>query len=287
MNYISIISLTALLSALIITYLFLSVLDKIKTDIVITNIIGNNHTNKTVFDTLKNTLNLVKYNKDETKRNLITAGIHNDFIANVYYAFKMTLFLLLVIFLAFNLIYKDMSVISFIVSFITGMLFFIIAPDVYITSRGKKNISRMNQRLPFLLDLMNICIHTGMTIELTLEYLAKELKIVDKDLAYVIQKTVERIHIVGIEKAFNEFHIMIPTPEAQSLSMTILNNITFGSSIGPVLVTLASDIREINMLDLEEKIGKMSAKMSIPMIVFIMIPIVILITAPGIMRMFM
>ncbi|MRE06973.1 type II secretion system F family protein, partial [Vibrio parahaemolyticus] len=43
--------------------------------------------------------------------------------------------------------------------------------------------------------------------------------------------------------------------------------------------------KAINMLELEEKIGKMGAKMSIPMIAFIMIPIVVLIAAPGIMRM--
>jgi tight adherence protein C len=38
------------------------------------------------------------------------------------------------------------------------------------------------------------------------------------------------------------------------------------------------------MLGVEEKIGKLAAKMSIPLILFIMMPIVILITAPGIMR---
>lgn len=55
---------------------------------------------------------------------------------------------------------------------------------------------------------------------------------------------------------------------------------------GSVLATLATDIREINMMDLEEKIGKMGAKMSIPLITFIMVPIVVLIAAPGILRMF-
>jgi tight adherence protein C len=38
------------------------------------------------------------------------------------------------------------------------------------------------------------------------------------------------------------------------------------------------------MLGLEERIGKLAAKMSVPLIVFIMIPIVILIAAPGVMR---
>lgn len=78
---------------------------------------------------------------------------------------------------------------------------------------------------------------------------------------------------------------MVPSSEAQSFVMTLVQSLQFGSSVGQVLGTLATDIRQINMMELEEKIGKLGAKMSIPMIVFIMVPIIILIIAPGIMRM--
>ena len=49
-------------------------------------------------------------------------------------------------------------------------------------------------------------------------------------------------------------------------------------------MTLASDIRELKILTIEEKVGALSAKMSVPLIIFILMPIVILITAPGIFR---
>ncbi|MEC8483612.1 MAG: type II secretion system F family protein, partial [Pseudomonadota bacterium] len=48
---------------------------------------------------------------------------------------------------------------------------------------------------------------------------------------------------------------------------------------------LSSEIRAVQMLSIEEKIGKLAAKMSVPLILFIMFPIVILIAAPGVMRM--
>ncbi|NOI26317.1 hypothetical protein F0243_24565 [Vibrio mediterranei] len=57
-----------------------------------------------------------------------------------------------------------------------------------------------------------------------------------------------------------------------------------GSSIYDILIDLAEDIRATSNLELEEKIGKLSAKMSIPLILLIMMPIVILIIAPGLMR---
>ncbi|MDW2052056.1 type II secretion system F family protein, partial [Vibrio sp. 977] len=102
---------------------------------------------------------------------------------------------------------------------------------------------------------------------------------------YVVKKTSERAKIVGLDRALTEFYDLVPTTEAQSFVMTLTQSLKYGSSVGAVLASLASDIREINMLELEEKIGKMGAKMSIPMIAFIMIPIVVLIAAPGIMRM--
>ncbi|HCE3069066.1 TPA: type II secretion system F family protein, partial [Vibrio parahaemolyticus] len=153
------------------------------------------------------------------------------------------------------------------------------------SSRGNANVRHVSSRLPFLLDLMNVCVHTGMTLEASLDYLSNELKTVDENLAYVVKKTSERAKIVGLDRALTEFYDLVPTTEAQSFVMTLTQSLKYGSSVGAVLASLASDIREINMLELEEKIGKMGAKMSIPMIAFIMIPIVVLIAAPGIMRM--
>ena len=44
-------------------------------------------------------------------------------------------------------------------------------------------------------------------------------------------------------------------------------------------------MRKSQVLSIEEKIGKLAAQMSVPLILFIMFPIVILILAPGMMQM--
>ncbi len=70
----------------------------------------------------------------------------------------------------------------------------------------------------------------------------------------------------------------------RSFVMTLKQSLRYGSSIYGILTTLAADIRMVNMLQAEEKIGKLAAKMSVPLILFIMLPIVFVIVAPGIMR---
>ncbi len=160
----------------------------------------------------------------------------------------------------------------------------ILLPDMYLAQRTRYLRRKLSGQLPYLLDLMGVCVQTGMTIEAAMSYLTQEMISFDRDLAYMLKRTTERAQIVGMEKALDELYKRVPTTEIRSFVMTLNQSLQYGSSIYSVLTTLAVDIRQVQMLGMEEKIGKLSAKMSVPLILFIMIPIVILIAAPGVMR---
>jgi tight adherence protein C len=261
------------------------VFDNTKANISTKRIIGSTQEKVSLKDKLLVFTSKLAFNRDEVKANLIKAGIHNEFFSQVYYLIKIVPMIFCIVTIGYMYLNSRLDMLNSFMSVGISLLIFLIAPDMYIASRGKSNISHISSRLPFLLDLMNVCVHTGMTLEASLEYLSNELKMVDENLAFVVQTTSERAKVVGLDKALSEFYDLVPTTEAQSFVMTLTQSLKYGSSVGAVLASLASDIREINMLELEEKIGKMGAKMSVPMIAFIMIPIVILIAAPGIMRM--
>lgn len=161
----------------------------------------------------------------------------------------------------------------------------LILPDSYLAMRAKRLSDKISNKLPYLLDLMAVCVQTGMTIEAAISYLAKEMRGFDQDISYLLMKTDDRARIVGLETALDELYGRVPSNEMRSFVMTLKQSLQYGSSIYSVLTTLSADMREVQMLQIEEKIGKLAAKMSIPLIVFIMVPIVILIAAPGIMRM--
>ncbi|MFA0411713.1 type II secretion system F family protein [Vibrio splendidus] len=271
--------------SLVAAYYMLKVFDNTKANISTKRIIGSTQEKVSLKDKLLVFTSKLAFNRDEVKANLIKAGIHNEFFSQVYYLIKIVPMMFCIVTIGYMYLNSRLDMLNSFMSVGISLLIFLIAPDMYIASRGKSNISHISSRLPFLLDLMNVCVHTGMTLEASLEYLSNELKMVDENLAFVVQTTSERAKVVGLDKALSEFYDLVPTTEAQSFVMTLTQSLKYGSSVGAVLASLASDIREINMLELEEKIGKMGAKMSVPMIAFIMIPIVILIAAPGIMRM--
>ncbi|KLI66280.1 pilus assembly protein TadC [Vibrio vulnificus CladeA-yb158] len=277
--------LVALIVSVVVAIFALKMWDETRAEISVRKIIGSTKEQQKRDDLFLSFFKRFSFNKDETKKKLVAAGIYSDFIAQTYYLFKIVPLFLTI---GGGLLAVSQEVIDFNEMIVIGafaLIIFVAGPDLYLSSRTNTITRHVSSRLPFLLDLMNVCVHTGMTIEATLEYLAKELQTVDKYLAFTVNVTVQRSKVIGIEKALEEFYEMVPSSEAQSFVMTLVQSLQFGSSVGQVLGTLATDIRQINMMELEEKIGKLGAKMSIPMIVFIMVPIIILIIAPGIMRM--
>ncbi|EGQ9974005.1 type II secretion system F family protein [Vibrio vulnificus] len=275
----------ALVVSVVVAIFALKVWDETRAEISVRKIIGSTKEQQKRDDLFLSFFKRFSFNKEETKKKLVAAGNYSDFIAQTYYLFKIIPLFLTI---GGGLLAVSQEVIDLNEMILIGafaLILFVAGPDLYLSSRTNSITRHVSSRLPFLLDLMNVCVHTGMTIEATLEYLAKELQTVDKYLAFTVNVTVQRSKVIGIEKALEEFYEMVPSSEAQSFVMTLVQSLQFGSSVGQVLGTLATDIRQINMMELEEKIGKLGAKMSIPMIVFIMVPIIILIIAPGIMRM--
>lgn len=173
---------------------------------------------------------------------------------------------------------------SLIVIMAIWLVCIIILPDSYLAMRSKNLKIRVSNKLPYLIDLLAVCVQTGMTIEAAMTYLSKEITSFDKDLGVILNKTNDRTKIIGLEQALDELYIRVPSNEMRSFVMTINQSLQYGTSIYHVLTTLSADIREVQILGIEESIGKLSAKMSIPLILFIMFPIVIIVAAPGVLR---
>lgn len=233
---------------------------------------------------LRNKASELNPNQEEIKRKLRQAGFSNTDYVHLIMPIKYSVLAFGELILSIAYYTSLLSGTAWIVGAAVWGMLVIIVPDMYLQSKIKARVHRISTQMPYLLDLMAVCVQTGMTIEASLSYLAKEMSGFDKDLTQVLTKMNERSRMVGLEKALDEMYIEIPSNEMRSFVMTLTQSMHYGSSIYSVLTTLASDIREVQMLGLEERIGKLAAKMSVPLIVFIMIPIVILIAAPGVMR---
>ena len=222
-----------------------------------------------------------KEHRHELEQKFIEAGYYNTEWAKFYFPAKV-----LVLGLISGLVLLgDMTSTNKLLVVIVSLIVVIVVPDTLLQMRRKMLISKTSAQLPYLLDMMSVCVQTGMTIEAALAYLGKELAEFDSDLCYQIKRTSDSAKIHGVEKALNDLTERIPTPAIRSFVLTIIQNLQYGTSVAQTLSDLAEDMRKVQILTVEEKVGKLSAKMSVPLILFIMFPIVILILAPSIMQM--
>ncbi|MCG9787146.1 type II secretion system F family protein [Vibrio barjaei] len=222
-----------------------------------------------------------KEHRHELEQKLIEAGYYNTEWARFYFPAKLAVLVVLSVLV----LVTDMTASNKLLAVLVSLVAVIVVPDMLLQMRRKILIGKTSAQLPYLLDMMSVCVQTGMTIEAALIYLGKELAEFDSDLCYQVKRTSDSAKIHGLEKALNDLSDRIPTPAVRSFVLTIIQNLQYGTSVAQVLSDLAEDMRKVQILTVEEKVGKLSAKMSIPLILFIMFPIVILILAPGIMQM--
>lgn len=220
-----------------------------------------------------------KQDKQDLEEKFVDAGFYNTQWAKFYLAGKVVALVLVVV----TLFLSGLSNITMLVIGLLALITIIVGPDIFLSMRKKAIIAKCSRQLPYMLDMMAICVQTGMTIEAALAYLSVELKGFDRDLCHHIKITSDSAKVKGLAKALHELSERIPTNEVRSFTMMLIQNIQFGTSIAQVLSDLSEDMRKHQLLTIEEKIGKLAAKMSIPLILLIMFPIVILILAPGFM----
>lgn len=218
--------------------------------------------------------------REELEQQFIEAGFYDTRFARFYVPAKIGLALVIILLIVIS----DMALSNKVMIGAVAMVVTLILPDSILAMRKKMLVKKTSRQLPYMLDMMSVCVQTGMTVEAALAYLAEELKAFDKDLCFHIKKTADTSRITGLEKALLELSERIPTPEVRSFSLTLIQNIQYGTSIANVLADLAEDMRQMQVLAMEESIGKLAAKMSVPLILFIMFPIVVLILAPGFMQ---
>lgn len=229
--------------------------------------------------------NMVVASDSDIQQRFHDAGIKNTLLAQWFMPLKYSALILgeMVIALVVQLIELDRM--QWIAVAAIWAMVAITLPDIWLNARKTNRQRRISRSLPYLIDLMAICVQTGMTIEAALKYLAREISGFNPELGKLLDNTNQRARIVGMERALEELYQQVPSSEMRSFMLTLTQSMQHGSSIYTMLTTLSGDIREVQMLELEEQIGKLAAKMSIPLIVFILIPLVFVIAAPGVMRM--
>lgn len=269
------------------TYLFIAlalflftILLKVKSrknKLEIYNKIINKENIKSVNDNKKEETTLAKDLLHFTQLPFILSNIAYFKLLITAVALIITAILIVADMITINL--KSLSTIGLIVLIATLYL-----PKVIIKKVIARRTESILKSLPFFIDITAACVQSGMTIDSSLNYAARKFKLINADVSYIMLKMTKRGEINGLESAIKELHQYSSAIEIRMFCSALQYSISFGSTVYDQLTKLSQDIREMQLLVTEEKISKLSTKLTIPLVLFILIPFIVLVISPSVLE---
>lgn len=213
---------------------------------------------------------------------LICAGHLGKPAPAIYTGIKMLLFIAGLIAIAIIVIPINIYIVTKItLIFLGGVLLFFV-PNVIILMQFKKRRNEINQYLPEAIDLLEICVSSGIGLDMAWNIVSDEIQSVSSVLANAMALSNFEIHL-GANRVQAMRHMATRTgvDELSSLAAILVQTERFGTSIGATLQVFAASMREERNFRAQENAEKMAVKLIIPMVLFIFPAVLITVVGPA------
>jgi len=194
-------------------------------------------------------------------------------------AFVVALFYL---FLATNFDLTGLE--KFLIALGVAMLGFWL-PDIYVSNLIQKRQEAIMRGFPDALDLMLICVESGMAIEPTFTKVASEIGQAAPELAEELAlTTAELSYLQDRAQAFENLAKRCGHSGVKAVASALNQAEQYGTPLGKALRVTAQENREMRMMEAEKKAAALPAKLTVPMIVFFLPCLFVVILGPAAIR---
>ena len=188
-------------------------------------------------------------------------------------------------FIFWNVIHQAIGTMPAIIALICVAIAGLILPNWYLRARIKNRTEACRRGFPDLMDLMVACVEAGLGLDATLIRVSHELGgrypalKVNLDIMNLELRAGRNHH-----EAMMNFASRINMEEAKALALMLKQAEEMGSSVGHALRTFSDDMRHKRMMRAEEKAMALSAKLTVPLILFIFPTIMTMLLLPAGLR---
>lgn len=156
------------------------------------------------------------------------------------------------------------------------------APNMYLTNLADKRRASIMKAFPDSLDMMLICVESGMSIESAFGKVAEEVGTSSVELAEELGlTTAELSYLQERRQAYLNLADRTNHPGIKSVATALVQAEKYGTPMGTALRTMAKENRELRVLEAEKKAAALPAKLTVPMIVFFLPVLFIVIGVPA------
>ena len=162
-----------------------------------------------------------------------------------------------------------------------------IAPNLYVSNKVSKRQLSIRRSWPDALDLMLICVESGMSMEAALKKVAVEVGVGSPALAEeLVLTTAELSYLQERRTAYENLASRTGLDGVKSVTMALIQAERYGTPLGTALRTLAQENRDQRMAEAEKKAASLPPKLTVPMIVFFLPVLFCVIMGPAFIRLF-
>lgn len=229
--------------------------------------------------------NLVKlFGQEEVKDRLLQAGLRGE---GAYTTFLVVRFILPVSFFLCGAFYffvvfeTDYPFIMRAVFCVAFALFGFYLPMIMLKNKIDKRYADIKKGFPDALDLLLICIESGMTLEVAMKKVAQEIGIRSIPLAEEFSLTTAELNFLPDRKtAYDNFAKRVDLDGVKAVVMALSQAEKYGTPLGQAMRVMAQENRDIRMAEAERKAAGIPPKLTVPMIVCFLPVIFIVILGP-------
>ncbi|MHC4117924.1 MAG: type II secretion system F family protein [Planctomycetota bacterium] len=231
--------------------------------------------------------NFVSHGRSSTSlwEELVRAGYYSKAAPAIYTGIKMLLFLIGLGGMAIVLLPMGLHPVKKInLILAVGICLFFI-PNVVLKARLKKRHDEICLHLPDAVDLLEICVSSGIGLGMAWNVVAAEIGNVSPTLGNAMALTNFEIHL-GVSRidAMRNMATRTGVEKLSSLAATLVQTERFGTSIATALKEFAQSLREERYFEAEERAEKTAVKLIIPMVLFIFPSIFVITAGPAIVE---
>ncbi|MCA3630391.1 MAG: type II secretion system F family protein [Methylobacterium sp.] len=170
---------------------------------------------------------------------------------------------------------------------LAALYFGVKLPELYLSNITSKRQASMRKAFPDSLDLLLICVESGMSIEMAFRKVASEIGSASVPMAEELALTnAELSYLPDRRMAYENLAKRTNLDSVKSVTTVLIQAERYGTPLGHALRVLAQESRDQRMIAAEKKAAGLPPKLTVPMIVFFMPALFIVILTPALIQIF-
>lgn len=156
------------------------------------------------------------------------------------------------------------------------------APNLYLSNRASKRKQSIQRAWPDALDLMLICVESGMSVEAAFKKVADEIGTASADLAEELVLTNAELSFLQERKqAFENLSSRTGLDSVKSVMQALTQAEKYGTPVATALRVLSAESRDMRLNEAEKKAAALPPKLTVPMILFFLPVLFVVILGPA------